>query len=81
VRKRALLCRPIVEVRKKSTVWQMYGFVEFGGTRGVIASNGGFAGVSLDVGGTGAQDCTCLGFIDRPGGWGVKDLWCIPMRG
>jgi len=62
-------------------VCKTYGFAEVGTTRGVVASNGGFAGVSLEVGGTGAQNCTCLGYRDGPRGWGVKGVRCIRGRG
>ena len=62
-------------------MWRTCGFAEVGGTLGVVASNGGYAGVSLEVDGERAGNCADLGCRHGARGWGVERLWCIPARG
>ena len=57
---------------------QTQGFAEMGVTLDVIASNGCFGVVSLQVEGKDARNCAVLSYRDGPGGWSVKSMWCIP---
>ena len=48
---------------------------------GSIASNDGYAGVSLEVDGEGARNCTVLGYTGWGRGCRVNVLWGTPGRG
>jgi len=66
---------------ENGALWQTQGFAEMGGRLGVIASNGAFGVVSLQVECKDARNCTVLIYRDGTGGWSIKSMWCIPGRG